>query len=413
MSANFAHNLQKYADLAIRVGVNLQPGQRLIIRTPIDAAPLVRLLTASAYQAGAKLVEVLWHDDAVNLARFQHAPRDSFEEYPVWRTQAMAQYAQEGDAFLSIAGSDPDIFSEQDPDLIALTQKVFRQHAREFYNHIMRDAVNWSIVAIPVAGWAAKIFPDLPLEEAQAQLWQTIFTICRIDQADPVAAWQTHIRNLLARSAFLNHKQYTALKLTAPGTDLTIGLPQGHIWKSGQSVSAADIQFTANIPTEEVFTLPHKDQTEGVVTASMPLNYGGTLLEDFSLTFKEGRVVKATAAKGEAILNKLLDTDEGARRLGEIAMVPHSSPIAQSGLLFYNTLFDENAANHIALGRAYRFSLAGGKTMSDSEFAAAGGNDSLTHVDFMIGSTQMDIDGLTATGNSEPVMRGGEWAFEV
>jgi aminopeptidase len=232
-------------------------------------------------------------------------------------------------------------------------------------------------------------------------------------QADPIAAWEDHINQLVARSDYLNHKQYVALKLTAPGTDLTVSLPAGHAWQSGRTTSETGIAFTANIPTEEVFTLPHKDRTEGVVSATMPLSYGGSLMEGFSLTFAEGRVVNVTAAKGEAHLRKLIETDEGAGRLGEVALVPHSSPISQSGLLFYNTLFDENAASHIALGRAGKYNIAGGEEMSEEAFGAAGGNHSLIHVDFMIGSGEMDVDGVTDDGTAEPVMRSGEWAFAL
>jgi aminopeptidase len=412
-SPKFDQLLEKYAALAVKVGVNLQPGQRLLARAPIEAAPLVRLITESAYQAGARLVEVFWHDDALTLTRFQYAPRDSFEEFAVWRTDALAAHAKNGDAFLSVSGADPDLLKGQNPDHIALVQKTARTHMAEYYSYIMRNAVNWSIVSMPVPAWAAKIFPDASPEAQVSQLWETIFQVCRIKQPDPVAAWQQHIQDLSARSAYLNRKQYTALKLTAPGTDLTIGLPRGHIWKSAQGTSEAGIQFTPNLPTEEVFTLPHKDRAEGTVTASKPLNYGGTLLENFSLTFEKGRVVKATAGQGEAVLQGLLETDEGARRLGEVALVPHSSPISQANILFYNTLFDENAASHIALGRAYKFTLDGGAAMDDDEFGAAGGNYSLTHVDFMIGSAQMDVDGLYEDGSSEAVMRKGEWAFNT
>jgi aminopeptidase len=411
MALNFDQMLENYADLAVRIGVNIQPGQRLVIRAPIEAAPLVRLAVAKAYQAGAKLVDVTWSDDAVTLARFQYAPSDSFAEMPPYFAQTMEWYAAQGDAFMSIIGSDPDLLKDQDPESIAIAQKAAQQAATGYRNYIMRDAVNWTIVAMPIASWAAKIFPNLPASEQVDHLWDAIFEVCRLKQADPVAAWQTHIDNLLARSEYLNQKNYTALKLSAPGTDLTIGLPEGHIWKSAQSSNDAGTLFTPNLPTEEVFTLPHKDRTEGVVTASKPLSYGGKLIENFSLTFEGGRVVKVTAEKEENTLKRLIETDEGAARLGEVALVPHGSPISQSGLLFFNTLFDENAASHIALGRAYQFTLEGGKTMSDAEFEAAGGNTSLTHVDFMIGSGQMEIDGVKADGSTEPVMRQGEWAF--
>lgn len=413
MTLDFQANLQKYAELSVKIGANVQPGQRLLIRAALDAAPLVRLIAASAYQAGARLVEVLWGDEQLELIRFQHAPRDSFGETSKWEASALLDYAQQGDALISIAGDNPDLLNEQDPELIAISKKAVGMALAPFYDLLMRSGFNWLVISSPVASWAAKVFPDTAAEQQIPRLWETIFKVCRLDQANPIAAWEQHITQLTARSDYLTRKQYAALKYTAPGTDLTIGLPSGHVWKSARDASASGISFVPNMPTEEVFTMPHKDRVSGVVSSSKPLNYGGTLIEDFRLTFAEGRVVDIAAGSGEAVLRKLVETDEGAARLGEVALVPHSSPIAQSGLLFFNTLFDENAASHIALGRAYQFTLEGGTAMSEEEFARAGGNNSLTHVDFMIGSGQMDIDGLTEDGTAEPVMRGGEWAFEV
>jgi aminopeptidase len=254
---------------------------------------------------------------------------------------------------------------------------------------------------------------NLPHDAQQARLWDAIFATCRLDQPDPVAAWEAHIKNLVARCGYLNRKQYAALKLTAPGTDLTIGLPKGHLWQGGHVTSEIGIGFTPNLPTEEIFTLPHRERTEGVVHSSKPLNYSGTMIENFSLTFANGRVVKVAAEKGETLLRKLIETDDGAGRLGEIALVPYSSPVSRSGLLFYNTLFDENAASHIAVGRGYKFSLQGGEKMSNEEFAMGGGNNSLVHEDLMIGSDKMDVDGITAIGAREPLMRSGEWVFEA
>jgi len=406
--------LQKYAELTVRVGLNLQPGQRLLImKAPIQAAPLVREITTSAYQAGARLVDVMWGDEELLLTRFRHAPRDSFTEFPTWRSNGMLETAKRSDAILSIQGSDPGLLDEQDPDTVATYQKTRWEHLAPTLEYIERQATNWTVIAAPVASWASKIFADLTPEIAEARLWEAIFDACRVTQADPFAAWQEHIQQLASRRSYLTQKGYTALRFTAPGTDLTVGLPNGHIWIGGLDTTQGGISFVPNLPTEEVYTLPHREQTQGVVTASMPLSYLGTLIQDFTLTFAEGRVVRATAAQGEAVLNKLLDTDEGARRLGEVALVPHSSAIAQSGLLFYESLFDENAASHLALGSAYKFNLAGGEAMSDDEFAAAGGNTSLVHVDFMIGSGEMDVDGIREDGTTEPVMRAGEWAFEA
>jgi aminopeptidase len=409
VSLSFEGQLRNYADLAVQVGVNLQAGQRLIVRAPVESAPLVRLIAERAYKSGARLVDVMWGDDAVTLARFKYAPRDSFEEFPDWQAQGLIEATEQGDALLSVYAADPDLLKEQDPELVALTERVRQTRLQSFYKKITSDATNWSIVAFPIPSWAAKVFPDAPPEQQVARLWQAIFTACRVDRPDPAAAWQEHTRQLAARRDYLTGKQYTALTYRAPGTDFRVGLPEQHEWHAGQKDTLTGIPFIANIPTEEVFTTPHKEQTEGVVSSTKPLSYSGVLIENFSLTFAAGRVVKVTAEKGEAVLKRLVETDEGAARLGEVALVPHSSPISKSGVMFYNTLFDENASDHLALGRAYRLGLKNGADMSDEAFAAAGGNDSLVHVDFMIGSNEMDIDGITAGGDAEPLMRGGEW----
>ncbi len=272
-----------------------------------------------------------------------------------------------------------------------------------------RNDTNWAIVAAASPAWAEKIFPGLSSGDATSTLWETIARMCRLDAPDPVAAWETHLGNLGTRSERLTKKQYSALKYTGPGTDLTLGLPAGHVWVSGRSVSRNGISFTANLPTEEVFTIADRSRVDGAVRASKPLSYGSTLIEGFALTFEQGRVVQMTAEKNQETLQRLLDTDEGARRLGEVALVPHSSPIAQSGLLFYNTLFDENAASHVALGNAYKFTLSGGNDMTDDEFERAGGNRSGVHVDFMIGSGELDVDGVLPNGTTEPLMRRGEF----
>lgn len=411
MSLSFEQKLQNYAELVVKAGLNLQPGQRLIIRAGVESAPLVRRVAESAYKAGSRLVDVMWNDDAVTLARFKYAPRDSFEEFPTWQAQGLQEAVERGDALLSIYATDPDLLKGQDPELIALAERTRQTHLRPFYKRIMNDEINWCVIAFSLAAWAARVFPhDAPADQVD-KLWEAIFAACRADRPDPVAAWREQTRQLAARRDYLNAKQYVALRYSAPGTNFSVGLPENHQWEAGQKETLSGIPFIPNIPTEEIFTMPHKDRAEGVLSSSKPLSYGGVLIEKFSLTFVDGRVVKITAEKGEDILQRLIDTDEGSARLGEVALVPQSSPIARSGLLFYNTLFDENASNHVALGRAYRFCVKNGAEMSDQEFAAAGGNDSLVHVDFMIGSDQMDVDGITSSGATEPVMRAGEWVL--
>ncbi len=408
MTPDFDRALDAYGELIIKVGLNLQAGQRLLVRAPLEAAPLVRHVAAHAYQGGARLVEVLWNDPLLVLERYRHAPRDSFAEVSQWLVNAGLEYAEAGQAFLTIIGVDPELLKDVDPELVATTRRAEGMAARPLSRIISADAVNWCVVGYATAGWAARVFPDLPPAEQQQRLWQAIFRTVRLDAADPVATWESHSNQLLARTAFLNEKQYTALHFTGPGTDLVVGLPANHHWIGGGAPTALGFSNIANLPTEEVFTAPHRDRVEGTVRATMPLNYSGNLIENFSLTFKAGKVVDFSAERGEELLRSHLATDEGAARLGEVALVPHSSPIAQSGLLFLNTLYDENASSHVALGRAYQNCIAGCEGLDEAAFAEMGGNSSVTHLDFMIGSAEIDVDGLLGDV-AEPLMRRGEW----
>lgn len=421
MSSEFEQNLDKYADVIIKVGLNLQPGQCLLIGAPIfsdtyapiELAPLVRLIVAKAYKVGARFVDVMWIDYQLQLLRYKYAPKDSFEEFPSWRTDLVHDMGKSGDAILVIYAENPDLLSNEDPELINVSQQTFFKHMAPIMDLVVQNTMNWAVITAPMDGWVDKFFPDIPPDKRKDKLWDIIFDICRIKHKDPVSAWQDHVNQLASRSNYLNQKEYMSLKFTATGTNLTIGLPKGHMWHSGSMTSQNGITFTANIPTEEVFTIPHKDKTEGVVKGTKPLYYSGSLVENFTLTFSKGKIVEVVAKKGEDLLRNLIETDEGASYLGEIALVPHSSPISQSGLLFYNILIDENASNHIALGRGYKFSFKDGEKLSDEEFAALGGNNSLIHIDCMFGSGEMDVDGILDDGNAEPIMRKGEWAFDV
>lgn len=419
MSFPTQESLQKYAELIVRVGLNLREGQRLLVNNlttrgvPLHAAPLVREVSKAAYRAGARYVDVLWGDEELLKTRVQLAPRDSLNEFSDWQVKAVMDLFEQDGAHLTIRSNNPDLMDGEDPEVVGQVQKAYLERYVDFGKMIGKNKMNWLVVAAAGPAWAKRVFPDLEPAEAEKKLWEAIFSITRVDQPDPVAAWDAHVKNLRTRSEYLNAKQYTALHYTAPGTDLTVGLPQGHFWNSAGSTTQSGIFYIANMPTEEIFTLPHKDQINGHVSASMPLSYSGALMEDFALTFENGHVVKATAKKNEAALKKLVEADEGSSSLGEVALVPHSSPIAQSGLLYYDPLIDENAASHLALGRAYKFTLKGAENLSDEEFKALGGNVSMVHVDFMVGSGKMDIDGHTADGKTEPVMRQGEWAFDV
>lgn len=409
----FQQELGRYADVIVRVGLNLQPGQRLLVRADLHAAPLVRAVARSAYAAGAPFVDVHWSDEQLTLARVQAAPPGSLEETAAWVPGVVGAHLESGGALLSIRGDTPALLGGEDPEKISTMMQAAARASTPVSELVQRNASAWAVVAYPSPGWAAQVFPELPPDAAVAQLWRAMAAACRLGADDPVAAWQAHVAELNARCAYMNARAYSALRYSGPGTDLTLGLPAGHIWAGGDSTSAHGQPFVANMPTEEIFSLPDHARVDGVVRASRPLSYAGTLISDFSLTFAGGRVTQVTAATGEALLRRLIETDEGAARLGEVALVPNSSPISQTGLLFANTLFDENAASHLALGNGYRFCLRDGAAMGREEFEAAGGNLSAAHVDFMIGSGAMDIDGIAAGGAAEPVMRAGEWAFSV
>jgi aminopeptidase len=413
----FDRKLQTYAELAVKVALNVQPGQRVLIIGPLanggaslEAAPLARQIAVAAYRAGSPLVETIYGDERQQLMRFKHAPRDSFGSYSAWLPKALSNHVAAGHAVLSISANDPDLLQGEPAELVSDVLQATAREMRPFREQISRNETNWAIVAAASVGWAEKIFPGVPTNQAVERLWDAIARMCRLDSPDPLGAWEAHLGNLGARSEYLNAKRYSALKYTGPGTDLTLGLPEGHLWVSGRSASTNGIPFTANLPTEEVFTIAHRDRVDGIVRASKPLSYGSTLIEGFNMTFEGGRVARMHADRNADTLERLLDTDEGARHLGEVALVPHNSPISQSGLLFYNTLFDENAASHVALGNAYKFTLKGGNDMKDEEFERAGGNRSAVHVDFMIGSGELDVDGVLPNGTTEPLMRKGEWA---
>jgi len=421
MSSEFEQKLEKYAEVILKVGLNLQPGQRLLIGGPTSSydgisfenVPFVRLIAKKAYQMGARLVDAVWADEQLRLMRFQYGPKKALKEYPKWRIDARFDISQAGDANLHIMNPNPDLLKEVDPNLILKFQLNYHKQAKPVLDLVTQNALHWLIISTPNKAWADKLFPDIPSNERIQKLWDIIFKICRIDQKDPISAWQEHSENLHKRCMYLNKKQYKTLKLTSPETDLIIGLPKDHIWHGGSVKTLEGIDFIPNLPTEEIFTLPHKDRVDGIVKTTRPVFYQGQVVDECIFEFSNGRIIKAEAKVGNEIILKTIDFDEGARRLGEVALVANSSPISQTGKLYYNILIDENAASHIAIGQAYRNSLKGGDTMTDEEFIAAGGNASLLHIDFMIGSGEMDVDGILEDNNTEPVMRNGEWAFKI
>ncbi len=409
--------LDRLAEVAVRVGLNLKPGQELLISAPVEAMPLARRITEQAYRAGAVLVTTFYTDDQAVLARFAHAPDGSFDYAPVWLQDAIATAFRNGAARLAIAGANPALLAGQDPAKVARANVAASKAAKPAMELITRHEINWTIVASATPEWARLVFPGEPTDRATERLWEAIYKASRIDGDDPVAQWVEHGARLKQRVDILNAKRYHALHFQSAdggtgldrGTDLRVGLADDHIWAGGGTVAGNGVLCQPNIPTEECFTTPHKDRVDGVVRASKPLSHQGTLIENISVRFQAGRIVEAHATAGEDVLNRLISTDDGARRLGEVALVPHSSPIAQSGILFWNTLFDENAASHIALGQAYSTCLKGGEKMSDEDLARLGANSSLIHVDWMIGSAEMDVDGVRNDGSTEPLMRRGEW----
>lgn len=408
---SFEEKLDQLARVAIEVGLGLKRGQELVMTAPLDAVPLARRITEQAYRAGASLVTTMYSDDETTLMRYRFAPDEAFDKAAAWLYDGMGAAFKSGAARLAITGASPLLLSEEDPDKVGRANRAVSKAYRPALELITRHEINWTIVASATPAWAAAMFPEEEADVALASLWEAIFRTSRVTGEDPVAEWKRHDAELHKRAALMNEKRYSALHYRGPGTDFRLGLSDGHLWMGGGTTAGNGQYCIPNMPTEEIFTTPHKDRADGTVTASKPLSHQGTLIEGIQVRFEGGRIVEAKATKGQEVLEKLISTDDGARRLGEVALVPHSSPIASSGLLFYNTLFDENAASHIALGQAYTSCLIDGDKLSPEELAARGANDSLIHVDWMIGSDKLDIDGISASGEAEPVMRGGEWVL--
>jgi aminopeptidase len=404
--------LDKYAELLIKTGVNIQQGQTLVLSCPIECSDFAHLLQRQAYQAGAREVVMRWVDDISARITYDLAPAELFDEFPAWAKTFYDDYAARKAAFLTILATDPDIMKGVDPSRISRQAKA-RGTALEAYRSAqMSNKHTWCVASVPTSAWARKVFPGMTEPKAMEALWQAIFTSVRVDQADPVDAWHRHQEALNIRLRFLNDAQFSALRYrNALGTDLTVKLPENHIWFGGGDKCETGYVFMANLPTEEVFTMPHRHGANGRIVSSMPLNHNGNLIEDFWFSFKDGVVVDYGAKQGLAILKELLETDEGARMLGEVALVPHDSPISNQRILFYNTLFDENASCHFALGKAYPTCIQGGTDMDKQQLVSAGANDSLIHVDFMVGSADLSITGIRKDGSEQAVFTNGNFAI--
>ena len=405
----FEHKLARYAETIVHVGLALKPKQQLIITAPIDSIPLVRAVTRAAYEAGCSYVMPVIDDDTVKQIRYRHGSKKSFDVAPAWFYEGLGAALRAGAAHLTISGSDPFMLNGEDEDAIARGTKALREASLPAMVVMQQLLTNWSFVASATPGWAQAVFPDLPADDALGRLWQAIFAAARVDNDDPIAAWKAHNAALHARVKMLNKKNCAALHFRGPGTDLRVGLADGHRWCGGAERMRNGVVCNPNLPTEEVFTMPHAMKVEGYVRATRPLSYQNTLIENIAVRFEGGRIVHARAARGEEMLHSLLARDPGASRLGEVALVPHASPISQSGILFFNTLFDENAASHIAIGSPYPHCLRGIEKMNAGEMIACGVNDSRIHLDWMIGSGEVDVDAIAASGVPEPLMRAGEW----
>jgi aminopeptidase len=403
--------LNKYAELVVRVGVNVQIGQVLIVHSPIETAELTRLIVAKAYEAGAKFVIVEWDDDAVTRVRYEKATDDSFDYYPQWLADSMVHFAEEGGAILHIKVPNPELFHGIDSSKVSAAVKSAAIARKEYSKYTRNSKISWSLIKAPTRAWADKVFADLPVEQRVDAMWEAIFQMVRVNTDDPINAWREHINHLKTRQNLLNAKRYKSLHYRAPGTDIRVDLPEGHIWRGGGGENEKGVYFVANMPTEEVYTMPHRTGVNGTVTSTLPLNLNGRLVEGITFTFKDGKVIAYDAKSGREHLTSLLETDEGASYLGELALVPHDSPISNLNRVFYNTGIDENASCHFALGSAYPVNLEGGTKLSNEGLLERGANVSLTHVDFMIGCADLDIDGELPDGTIEPVFRQGNWAY--
>lgn len=406
--------IEKYVELIITKGINIQKGQILVISSPVETYDFTRKLVEKAYQLGASEVITHWNDEVCGKYRYTYGADEIFDIFPEWQKESMEYYRKKGAAFLSVYAADPDILKEVDKTRIARFQKAKSLALKEYYENVMGNSNQWCVISIPTRAWAKRVFPELKEEFAILEMWKLILKIVRTDKENPILEWEKHLSILKARMNYLNSKKFTKLIYkNSLGTNLEIELPEGHKWISGGEKSKSGVEFVANIPTEEIFTMPHRDRVNGVVVSSKPFIYSGSTINHFTLTFKDGKIVEYSAKVGEEILGKLLDTDENSKYLGEVALVEYDSPISKSEKVFYNTLYDENASCHLALGGAYPVCLENSENQSEEELRARGMNNSLIHEDFMIGTEDMEIIGIDSEGNETLVMKDGNFAFTI
>ncbi|HCW9394493.1 TPA: aminopeptidase [Staphylococcus aureus] len=410
---NYKEKLQQYAELLVKVGMNVQPKQPVFIRSSVETLELTHLIVEEAYHCGASDVRVVYSDPTLKRLKFENESVEHFANHEIksYDVEARMDYVKRGAANLALISEDPDLMDGIDSQKLQAFQQQNARAFKGYMESVQKNQFPWVVAAFPSKAWAKRVYPELSVEEAYIKFIDEVFDIVRIDGNDPVENWRQHIANLSVYAQKLQQKNYHALHYVSEGTDLTVGLAKNHIWEDATSyVNGKEQAFIANIPTEEVFTAPDRNRVDGYVTNKLPLSYNGTIIDQFKLMFKDGEIIDFSAEKGEAVLKDLINTDEGSRRLGEAALVPDDSPISNRNTIFYNTLFDENAACHLAIGSAYAFNIQGGTEMTVEEKIASGLNDSNVHVDFMIGSSDLTIYGIFEDGSKELVFENGNWA---
>lgn len=404
--------LIKYASLAVNIGVNIQKDNILVISSPIETAEFARLITEEAYKSGAKDVIVHYGDQKLTKIKLENSSLETISNIPEWQAESYNYYARQEACFISISASDPDGLKGVPIEKIGASQKARTSALKEYFDNSMSNKCRWCVLSVPTLSWAKKVFPKVSDDEAMESLWDVIFKTVRVDTENPVNAWDKHNAYLEEKIKFMNNNNFKSVNLkSANGTDLNIELPEGHIWAGGSERDVNGIPFNANMPTEEVFTLPKKTGVNGIVYSSKPLSYGGNLIDNFSITFKDGKAIDFTAETGYDVLKQMLESDEGAKYLGEVAFVPYNSPISNSKLIFFNTLFDENAACHLAFGRAYESCVKDAHKYSQEELEKIGVNNSIIHVDFMIGTSDLEVTGINENGETIQIFSNGNWAF--
>jgi aminopeptidase len=404
--------LEKYAAVVVGVGLGVEKGDRLVISSPIQLPEFTRILVAAAYESGAESVDVLWQDDDVRRARFVHGS-EAAAAVVSGDSQFRMTGFEAGASYLRVLAEDPAALAGVDMSRVQQHQKANGAFTKPAMDAMGAQEFPWSVIAAPVPTWNSSVFPEADSAEAEELMWSAIFRACRIHEDDPVSAWQEHLSDLEDRRAYLTERRFHQLRYEGPGTDLVVGMTDGVKWQGGGAKTPSGRPFAPNIPTEEVFTSPHKMKADGRIQASKPLSYFGDIIDDFALQVSGGQVVKATAKRGQEVLERVLDTDEGSTRFGETAMVPQSGAVAAEALIWNNMLYDENDACHIALGQSFASCLTGASAMSNAERLEAGLNQSSLHVDFVVGSKELSVFGIHRDGTEEPIINKGEWGFTV